>query len=178
MDQRRGYWGLEARRPPKARWTASVFRWSNPVPVDGAQRLPLDPEGYRRVSPVLVSLAGVGATGAGLYHPLQACQASGGFLAQDSYWALASGTGQHRVESLWGGRMEGASAWLYQTAHLEEASSKPKSTDRESFGLLGGRLVGWEGQRWNHWLGDWGNGGPEWPWVIQTVGRQSAEYPR
>ena len=56
--------------------------------------------------------------------PLQACQASGGFLAQDSYWALASGTGQHRVESLWGGRMEGASAWLYQTAHLEEASSK------------------------------------------------------
>ena len=38
--------------------------------------------------------------------------------------ALAPGTGQHRVESLWGGRMEGASAWLYQTAHLEEAPSK------------------------------------------------------
>ena len=60
----------------------------------------------------------------GLYHPLQARQAPGGFLGQESCWALASGPGQHRVESLWGGRMEGASAWLYQTAHLEEASSK------------------------------------------------------
>ena len=26
--------------------------------------------------------------------------------------------------------------------------------------------------------GEWGNGGLEWPWVIQTVGRQSAEDPR
>ena len=120
---------MEARRPPKARWAVSVFRWSNPVSVDGAQRLPLDPEGCRRVSPVRVSLAGVGAAGAGLYHPLQAGQAPGGFLAQESCWTLAPGTGQHRVESLWGGRMEGASAWLYQTAHLEEAPSKPESTE-------------------------------------------------
>ena len=42
------------------------------MPVDGAQRLSFDPEGYRRVSPVLVSLAGVGVAGAGVYHPLQA----------------------------------------------------------------------------------------------------------
>ena len=60
----------------------------------------------------------------GLYHPLQARQAPGGFIAQESCWALAPGTGQHRVESLWGGRMEGASAWLYQTAYLEEAPSE------------------------------------------------------
>ena len=46
--------------------------------------------------------------GAGLYHPLQARQAPGGFLGQESCWALASGPGQHRAESLWGGRMEGA----------------------------------------------------------------------
>ena len=51
------------------------------------------------------------------------CRSAWGFQ-QESCWALASGTGQHRVESLWGGRMEGASAWLYQTAHLEEAPSK------------------------------------------------------
>ena len=43
---------------------------------------------------------------------------------------------------------------------------------------MSGRLVGWEGQRWDHWPGEWGSGVPEWPWVIQTVGRQSAEDPR
>ena len=58
------------------------------------------------------------------------------------------------------------------------SSPWPKSTDRELFGLLSGRLVGWEGQWWNHWPEDGGNGGPEWPWVIQTVGRQSAEDSR
>ena len=56
--------------------------------------------------------------------------------------------------------------------------SKPESTERLKLGLLFERLVGWEGQRWNHWPGEWGNGGLEWPWVIQTVGRQSAEDPR
>ena len=55
---------------------------------------------------------------------------------------------------------------------------KPESTERLKLGLLSGRLVGWEGQRWNHWPGEWGSGVPEWPWVIQTVGRQSAENPR
>ena len=45
-------------------------------------------------------------------------------LGRKAAGPLASGPGQHRVESLWGGRMEGASAWLYQTAHLEEASSE------------------------------------------------------
>ena len=59
-----------------------------------------------------------------------------------------------------------------------EQAVKPKSTEGEPYGLLSGRLVGWEGQRWNHWPGEWGSGGPEWPWVIQTVGRQSAENPR
>ena len=29
-----------------------------------------------------------------------------------------------------------------------------------------------------HWPTDRANGCPEWSWVIQTVGRQSAEYPR
>ena len=44
MDQRRGYWGLEARRPPKARWAGSVFRWSNP----GNAQVGVDAEGSGR----------------------------------------------------------------------------------------------------------------------------------
>lgn len=115
---------MEAQGCQEARWSAPIFRRSDPMSADGAELLPPTPEGHRGLRSVSVPVDKPGAFCARLHHDMQALKVSEGELAQDRQRAVARGAGQHGVESFRRRGMEGASAWLYQASHLEEAASE------------------------------------------------------